>query len=126
MGQKQISELEQKLMSFIWEKKKVSVRDVFIHINADRKTAYTTVGTLLTRLEKKGLIVRKALNRVNYYSPRITKPQYIKKISQIFINKIVSSYGEVGIASFVEGIEKLSKKDKEELVRLIEKNVKNK
>lgn len=121
MAQKTLSELEQVVMNFIWEHKESSVRDVVDELNKDRKIAYTTVATIIQRLENKGFLTKREQGKINYYKEKFAKLTYTKRIADSFIKKFVGSFGDAAIASFAEGIEDLSDDKKKYLLSLLKK-----
>lgn len=120
MKQKHLSDLEQEVMNIVWELEECSVRDVLEKINKDRQLAYTTVATIFQRLHEKGLVTRKGEGIAFIYSAKLSKETYSKNLAQSFISKFFNSFGDVGLASFAESIDKLPKKKKEYLLELLE------
>ena len=51
-----LSELQLELMRVIWQRKRATVAEVTEALSERRELAHTTVATLLTRLEKRGLL----------------------------------------------------------------------
>ncbi len=120
MNTRQLSELEQKVMNIVWDFQNCSVRDVLEKINQTKQLAYTTIATILQRLHEKGLVTRKGDGVVFLYSPKLSKETYSKNLAQSFISKFFNSFGDVGLASFAQSIDKLPKKKKEYLLELLE------
>jgi predicted transcriptional regulator len=65
--------LEADIMEIIWEKGKISVRNVFEILKDKRDIAYTTVMTTMDRLYKKGLLLRKKALKNYIYWPSISE-----------------------------------------------------
>ena len=65
--------LEADIMEIIWEKGKISVREVFEIIKNKRDIAYTTVMTTMDRLYKKGILSRKKIVKGYTYWPEVTE-----------------------------------------------------
>lgn len=120
MTQKPISELEQEVMNIVWELDKCSVRDVLEKINKNKQLAYTTIATILQRLHEKELVSRRDQGISFIYSPKLSKESYSKNLAQSFISKFFNSFGDVGLVSFAESIDKLPKKKKDYLLELLE------
>lgn len=120
MKHKQISELEQEVMSIVWELEKCSVREVLEKINKEKRLAYTTVATVLQRLQDKGLVVRDDQENAFTYHPKVSKERYGTKMLQTFMNHFFDTFGDVATTSFVESIEKLPKKKREQILQLLE------
>jgi predicted transcriptional regulator len=58
-------------MNVLWERGEVSVGDVRAALKPRHDLAHTTVSTLLTRLEKKGIVRHRAEGRQYLYSPAV-------------------------------------------------------
>ncbi len=123
---KALSDLEQEVMQIIWENDSSSVRDVLKKISETKELAYTTVATVLSRLQEKGLLTRNDKDFAILYSPKISKEDYSKSIAGSFFNKLFQSFGDIAIASFAESIEELPKEKKKYFLELLEKHNENK
>lgn len=126
MQPKQLSELEQQVMSLVWERKELSVRDALGALQKDRKFAYTTVATILERLHKKGLVKKKQEGLAWIYTPKVSQSSYSKNVARSFVDKFFSSFGDTAIASFAETIETLPKEKKQYLLKLLDEHEQNK
>ena len=126
MKQKELSNLEQEIMDIVWELKAASIRDVLNKISKRKQLAYNTVGTILTRLENKGLVVKQESDTSHIYKPKISKEKYGKAIINSFMQRVIQSFGKVAIASFADSIEKLPSEERKDLLRMLEKHDKNK
>lgn len=118
--------MEEQVMDIIWNKKLCSVHDAHEILLKQRKIAYTTVATVFQRLEQKGFITKKIKGFANLYKPRISREAYGKRLADNFLSSFIKSFGDVAIASFADSIERLSPKKRAYLLKLLEKNVKNK
>lgn len=126
MKQKELSNLEQEIMDIVWELKQASIRDVLNKISKDRQLAYNTIGTILTRLENKGLVIKKEGDGSHIYKPKLSKESYGKAIIDGFMQRVIHSFGKTAISSFAESIDKLPVEEREELLRMLEKHDTNK
>lgn len=126
MVQKTLSDLEQQAMNYIWDHKECSVRDVVEHLSKNRKIAYTTVATIVQRLENKSFVVKKEQGKTNFYKAKLGKEAYTKRVADSFIKKFVGSFGDVAIASFADGLDDISPDKRKYLLSLLQKNDKNK
>lgn len=119
MNTRQLSELEQTVMTIVWELQSCSVRDVLEKINQTKQLAYTTIATILQRLHEKGLVTRKGDGVAFLYSPKLSKEAYSKTLARSFISKFFNAFGDVAIASFAQSIDTLPKNKKEYLLELL-------
>ena len=108
-----LGELEKQIMDILWDTQSSSVRCVLQELKKERKIAYTTVATILQRLNEKGLVNKKEEKLGFTYTPKITREDYIKGLSQSFLSNLVSSFGDMAIASFAHSIDDLPKKKKQ-------------
>ncbi len=114
-----MSKLEQEVMAIIWKCQSCSVRDVMVKLT-NTKLAYTTVGTILQRLYKKGIVARKSLGVSFVYLPKVTKETYAKKLAQVFVKNFYSAFSDAAIVSFAESIEALPKEKKSYFLKLLQ------
>ena len=73
-----LSKSEEQLMEFIWRGKRVYMKDL-LAMYPDPKPAYTTVATLLKRMQEKGVISYKLYGNSREYFPLIKKSDYFSK-----------------------------------------------
>jgi BlaI family penicillinase repressor len=66
-----LTELQLEIMNVLWERGEASVADVRAALKPDRDLAHTTVSTLLSRLEKKGIVQHRPDGRLYMYSPAV-------------------------------------------------------
>lgn len=73
--------LERTIMESLWDRddQEVTVRDV-LESQAGRKSAYTTVMTVLDRLWRKGFLARRKVGRAYAYRVRRTRDQHVGDI----------------------------------------------
>lgn len=126
MKQKELSSLEQEVMDIVWEIKQASIRDVLNKISESKQIAYNTVGTILLRLENKGLVIKQEGDASHIYKPKISRELYSKAIVDSFMQRFMRSFGKTAISSFAESIDKLPAEEREDLLRMLEKHDKNK
>lgn len=123
MKLKPLSELELEAMIVIWQSKICTIREVLEKLN--KPLAYTTISTIIQRLYDKGLLTRNDKDFVVHYSPKISKEEYGKSVTQSFFAKFFHSFGDTAIASFAESIEELPKEKKDYFLKLLEKHNEN-
>ena len=119
MKAKRISDLEQEVMNIVWSKGDCTIRDVFDTLTREKQLAYTTVATLLNRLYTKGLLKRDTKENIIYFSPKVSKESYGKKIANIFFNRFFDAFGDTAVASFAQSLDKLPKEKKEHILQLL-------
>lgn len=68
-----LTELQLALMRVLWERSEATVVDVQEALEPERRLAQSTVATLLSRLEKKGLLSHRVEGRQYVYRPRVSE-----------------------------------------------------
>ncbi len=71
--QQQLSDLQLAIMRVLWDRSEATAAEVHAELQADRELAPTTVATLLSRLEKRGLVDHRARGRQYVYRPKVSE-----------------------------------------------------
>ncbi len=108
-------------MKVIWERDRVTVRDVYEALLERRKVAYTTVMTMMKILEQKGFLKKSQEDRAYLYRPAQAKRQVIGAMVKDFVNRVFNGSAEPLLVHLVEE-HHLSQKDLEEIARLRRKS----
>ena len=77
-------------MNIVWERGRVTVRDVYEVMLQRRKIAYTTVMTTMKIMEEKGHLKKTAQGRAYVYSPAQPKSQVIRNLVTDFLGRVSS------------------------------------
>ena len=74
-----LHELEADVMDAVWERGEASVREVMEALNAgaEKARAYTTYMTIMARLHKKGMLVRRREGKTDFYAPAYERADYM-------------------------------------------------
>lgn len=114
-----LTKFETEVMSVLWRLGEASVREVQDAIERDEPPAYTTVQTIVQRLEQKGAVrrTRKAGNAL-YFEPSITRKSVYRRLVDELLDLIggsqplVAHLVETGKLSLddLKAIEKSSRK----------------
>jgi len=85
-----LTRLELEIMDRLWTLSEASVRDVLEAIPAESRPAYTTVQTILSRLEEKGAIRRvRKVGKAIVFAPAITRQSIYKRL----IDELLDLFG---------------------------------
>ncbi len=116
-----LGELEKEIMDRIWKQTEpVSVRFIFEDISESRKIAYTTVMTIIGRLQEKGLLKRKTEGKAYLYEAAYSKDKFLAKASQQIIKSFVASFGDAAVAHFAQEIEKIPADKRRKLLKMLQ------
>ncbi len=107
-------------MGVLWERGPSTVRDVWEVLNTARPLAYTTGMTILSRLAEKGIVERESTGRSYRYHAAKTPDELLAGISLRRVEEVVSDFGEVAIAQFVDRMKRLDPDRLKELLRATE------
>jgi len=72
-GRHQLTELQLAIMRVIWDRSEATVQEIWEALHAERGLAQTTVATMLSRLERRGVVTRRAQSRQYHYRAAVTE-----------------------------------------------------
>lgn len=94
-------ELERAVMDLVWSAPEpMTVRRVMESMAPDRPLAYTTVQTVMDRLARKGLLLRRAQGKANAYSPARSREDHTAAVMQQVLHGVADT--EAALLHFVE------------------------
>ncbi|HKY97913.1 MAG TPA: BlaI/MecI/CopY family transcriptional regulator [Gemmatimonadaceae bacterium] len=70
-----LTELQLMIMTVLWEKQEATVIDIHDALRSQRRIAQSTVATLLSRMEDKGVVSRREVGRQYIYRATVTPDQ---------------------------------------------------
>jgi predicted transcriptional regulator len=119
---RELTRAEEQVMQVLWKIKKGFVKDILEYFE-DPKPAYNTVSTIVRILQDKGFVHHKAYGRTHEYFPVVTKDEYSRSHLSDFVNDYFSnSFGKM--VSFFAKEKHISVKEMEEIMRIMESEVK--
>jgi BlaI family transcriptional regulator, penicillinase repressor len=114
-----LSEFELDVMTHFWSDRELSAPELFERIGSERGVAYSTVKTIIDRLEQKGAIERVAnRGRTIVYSPTIKRDRVRKPLVKVFLRRFFGDDLRPLFAQLLQD-EKLSGEDLEYLRKLV-------
>ena len=114
---KPLTPQEEQLMLIIWQTGKGFVKD-YREKYPRPQPPYTTVATIIKKLEKKGYVQSRLYGNTYEYIPKIKEEAYKKNyVSNMVNNFFSSSYKE--LVSFFAAEKQLTEKELEEILRMI-------
>ncbi|GIK83687.1 MAG: penicillinase repressor [Patescibacteria group bacterium] len=114
--QKVLGPLEHQIMDIVWKQKKATVYSVVEELCQEKKLAYTTVMTVMSRLTKKGVLSREKKGKTFYYHPRLGKEKFIHSLVQNTIAKMIDTFGEEALVAFIDETKNLSQEHRQQLL----------
>lgn len=116
----QISDAEFEVMDVIWKYAPISTNEITDRLSKTKDWSPKTIYTMLSRLEKKGVIVHEKESRVFVYTPCIRKEDYIEVESRTLANRFFDGAMNQMVVSFLDQKE-LSAEDLDELQRVLDR-----
>jgi predicted transcriptional regulator len=112
-----LHELESEVMEEVWRTGSATVREVMQALNerSEKQRAYTTIMTILARLERKGVLERQKQGKGFVYAPRATREAYLEARAQAEVTALVAEFGEAALVHFAREVAKLDAPRREKL-----------
>ena len=113
-----LADLQMAIMQVLWNKSEATVAQVREALLPDRELAYTTVGTMLSKMECNGQVTHRSDGRVNIYKPAI-KPGHVKRrmLTDLAERLFAGDVGDL-VCCLLDGVD-VSPDDLAEIKRLI-------
>jgi len=112
------SELE--VLKVLWDEAPCTVREVLNHMHArGRRVAYTTVQTLLTRLEQKRFVRSNKTGLAHVFRPKVTRERVTKSRLKTLVDQLYDGAAGPLVLQLVQS-ERLKPHELEKLQELIE------
>ena len=112
--------LERKIMEFFWDgaEAELTVRDV-LESPAGKKSAYTTVMTVLDRLWRKGFLARRKVGRAYAYRVRRTRDQHVGDL----VARVLAGSGDrrTALLGFARSVDQQDLEELRKVIRQVER-----
>ena len=96
-----IPELERAVLEEVWAQQSPTARSVLTALERQgRPRAYTTVLTILQRLERRGLVSRRRAGKPAVYTASMSRSDYLQDRLNATVDELVRAYGDVVLARF--------------------------
>ena len=92
-----LAELQMAIMQVLWDRGEATVAEVRESLAPNRDLAYTTVGTMLTKMENNGQVAHRSTGRVNVYRAAIGPDQ----VKQSMVSDLASRLFEGNVTDLV-------------------------
>lgn len=116
---KPIADAELEVLQLLWEHGRATVRDVLDRF-PEGERAYTTVQTLLTRLEQKGYVKSRKDGRALVYAPKVARDEVLASELNEVATRVTGGKATPLMLNLVEN-HKMTKDDIAQLRALLDK-----
>jgi len=97
---KNLGKLELEVMKVIWECGEITVRQIWEILYPHKKLAYTTIATVVKKIEEKGFVTHEKQNRTYVYTPLIEQSE----VSQSLVRELVDRLFDGSAAKMVTAL----------------------
>ena len=116
----QISDAEWQIMKVLWQTPGLTANEVTEQLADLQEWHAKTVRTMLTRLQKKGVLAVTVVDKLYRYTPLFSRDECIGAASTSFLSRVFDGAFTPMLAHFVK-TSPLTKKDRAELERILGK-----
>ncbi len=110
---------ELQIMKVVWDRNRVTVRDVYQTLLERRQVAYTTVMTMMNILEQKGFLKKSAgEDRAYVYEPARSRKAVMRALVNEFVERVFGGSANPLMVHLIED-EHLTAKDLDEIRKSI-------
>jgi BlaI family penicillinase repressor len=110
----QLAALQLAIMRVLWRRGEATVADVREDLHDDRPLAYTTIATMLAKMERKGYVAHRIEGRAHIYRPAIDQ----EKVSRSMVTDLADRLFAGDVTQMVAHLLAGCDVDAEELARL--------
>lgn len=120
MSKTRLSDLQTVIMNVLWEKGEATVSQVREALSTERDLAPTTVGTVLSRLEDKGVVGHRSEGRQYVYRPEISRREVRSSMVGALVDKLFQGDSAALVHHLIHESD-IDPNDLDRLERLVEK-----
>ncbi len=119
-----LGRVELQIMNVVWQRGKATVHDVKDALSRGRKPAYSTILTMMRKLEAKGYLEHDVDERTYIYRPTISKKAVRHGILGDILDRLFEGSPSLLLNSLVEQ-DRISEKELRKIQKLIKERGKN-
>ena len=113
-----LTDQELAIMKVVWDRGRVTVREVYEELLKHRKIAYTTVMTMMGILEQKGRLNKEVSERAYIYSPAEPQREVVGGMVKDFLQRMFDGSAQPLLVHLAED-RSLSQADLDEISKLL-------
>ncbi len=102
--------LEVRIMEVLWEKEKLTIKQVHEILNRQDPISLNAVMTVMIRLVEKGHLHKDSSgngrNRLTYFSPLQGKEQFILEQTKLVTEGLVEDFGSLMVSHLIDNLDK--------------------
>jgi predicted transcriptional regulator len=113
-----LGDLQLRIMKILWLRTEATVTDVLGDLTGASELAYTTVATMLRKMEAKGLVAHRIEGRSFIYRARVKEEEVTRTMADHFVERLFEG-SLTEVVSHLLSTREVSKDELETLERLI-------
>ncbi|HOW67082.1 MAG TPA: BlaI/MecI/CopY family transcriptional regulator [Candidatus Paceibacterota bacterium] len=113
-GIHRLGDLQLQILKVLWARKEAAVTDVHAVIHVQPALAYTTIATMLRKMEQRGLVTHRLEGRTFIYRAAVTEDQVERGMAEHVLDRVFNGR----LADLVSDLLREREVDAEELERL--------
>jgi predicted transcriptional regulator len=122
--------LEAKIMDVLWEKDKLTIKQLHEILNREDPISLNAVMTVMIRLADKGHLLKDSSgngrNKITFFSPVQNKEQFIIEQTKVVTEGLIEDFGSLMVSHLIDNLDKadasLIKRLEQKLIDLKEKS----
>lgn len=111
-----LGDLQLAIMRVLWRTSEATVAEVHQHLQAERSLALTTIATMLSKMEKKGVVAHRTEGRQFVYRPLVSEAE----VHRSMVSELTDRLFQGNAAALVSHLLTEQEIDREELARIQE------
>ena len=120
-----LGDLQLKIMQVLWQRGEGAVSDVFAVVGKERDLAYTTIATMLRKMEARGLVTHRAEGRTFIYRATIDEHAVTSNMSEHLLDRFFEG-SLAGLVSHLLSTREVSRAELAKIEKLIAERKKSK
>ena len=117
----QLGELQLAIMRVLWERGEATVAHVHQALEPERALALTTIATMLSKMEKKGIVEHRSEGRLFVYAPRVSEEEVHKSMVAELTDRLFEGRASL-LVSHLLSQQEIEPRELAEIRRLIDKH----
>lgn len=117
----QLGELQLAIMRILWERGEATVALVHQALEQERALALTTIATMLSKMEKKGIVEHRSEGRLFVYVPRVSEEEVHRSMVAELTDRLFEGKASL-LVSHLLSKQEIDPRELAEIRRLIEKH----
>jgi BlaI family transcriptional regulator, penicillinase repressor len=101
MAQHTLGDLQHAIMTILWERGEATTGDVHAALHEARGLAFTTIATMLRKMEDKGVVTHRAFGRQFVYRPTVSEDQVRRSMVGELVDRLFAGDPKALVAHLV-------------------------